>query len=84
MPVKTHEIESLDDFQNNDLHDRDWMNHDPTFEWTVEDREEFERERQLVEYELQAMAGWWEWEGVRCATFGRDPNCNPYLDEVSE
>lgn len=79
--ILARQIESLDGFQNTDDCE-DWLWHEPKFEWTAEELREFERERQMEEaYYRQmqeAMAGWWEIEGVRCATFGRDPNENPY------
>ena len=70
--------ENLDAFQNLDTC-RDWESHAPEFEWTDDDLQEFEEERQAIECNLLAMAMWWECEGVRCATFGRDPNQNPYM-----
>ena len=63
-------------FQNLDL-SSDWLEHDPEFEWTREDLEEFEREELWRTCEQEALAHWWESEGVRCATFG-NPNRNPY------
>ena len=68
---------SLDGFQNLDK-DEDWKTHDPIFEWDYEELVAFEQERQQFEQEMIAMVGWWEIDGVRCATFGRDPNRNPY------
>lgn len=58
---------------------RDWRDHDPVFEWTEGDLQEFERERLIAENERLAMAAWWEDEGVRCWTFGFPRN--PYLLE---
>jgi hypothetical protein len=79
MIIKPHQIETLDDgFQNIDA-DKTWLDHEPTFEWTEDDLAEFERDRLYAEQEAHAMACWWEHEGVKCATFGRDPNVNPYL-----
>ena len=77
MIVQPHEIEDLEGFQNEDASE-DWESHDPSFEWTAEDLEEFEHDRRCAIAEQQALAAWWEMEGVRCATFGR-PNQNPYL-----
>lgn len=77
MIITPEQLEDLDGFQNDDQ-SNDWQNHDPVFEWTPEQLEEFERERRYAEQEAEAMAGWWDMEGVRCATFGRDPNENPY------
>ena len=68
---------NINGFQNLDS-DEDWKYHDPTFEWIEEDLIEFEREEKLELAYQEAMAGWWEMEGVRCATFGRDPMENPY------
>jgi len=76
--VIPQQIESLDAFQNRDDSD-DWRSHNPQFAWTEEDLEEFEHEKRVAEQERQAMIGWWEMEGVRCGTFGRDPQQNPYL-----
>jgi len=75
--ITPEEIETLEGFQNLD-DDFDWADHDPSFEWTVEDLEEFEHEERAVRAEIEALIGWWEMEGVRCATFGRNPNENPY------
>lgn len=33
---------------------------------------------QQITKEMEAMVGRWDMEGVRCATFGRDPQQNPY------
>lgn len=76
-PVEPHQIESLDGFQNVDS-SKDWLAHDPSFEWTAEDLLEFHREEDIARQEQEAMAGWWDMEGVRCATFGRNPQQNPY------
>lgn len=75
---KPDEVESLEDFQNEDACD-DWKSYEPSFEWTDEDLREFEEEKRQYEMEVLAMAAWWEMEGVRCATFDRNPNENPYL-----
>ena len=74
----TDQIESLDAFQNTD-DCQDWLSYEPQFEWTEDDLAEFDYEEKVAEMERQAMAAWWEMEGVRCATFGRDPTRNPYL-----
>ena len=72
------EIECLDGYQNDDRC-LDYLSHDPKFEWSGDDLAEFAYDREVAAQERLAMAGWWEMEGVRCATFGRDPNVNPYL-----
>ena len=77
MLFTPEKIESLDGFQNLDSSD-DWLSHDPTFEWTDDELADFQREEDYEQQQLDAMAGWWEMEGVRCATFGRNPNQNPY------
>jgi hypothetical protein len=77
VTVKLHNIESLEGFQNDDL-SKDWLSHDPSFEWDYEELEAFEQRRKEQEQKMIAMAAWWDMEGVRCATFGRDPNKNPY------
>lgn len=74
---KPDEIDTLEAFQNAD-DCQDWKSHDPTFEWTEEELAEFARDEEYAKQEQLAMAAWWEMEGVRCATFGRDPNQNPY------
>lgn len=74
-------IENLNGFQNLDTCD-DWMSHAPPFEWTSEDLYEFERAEEYREQEAEAMFHWWEAEGVRCATFGRNPNENPYKERT--
>lgn len=79
MTVTPNDLESLDGFQNLD-DNKDWQTHEPKFEWTPEELEEFERDKQLIEMEMEAMAMWWDMEGVRCATFGRNPNQNPYRE----
>ena len=71
-------VEMRDGFQNDDLCG-DWLSHDPEFEWSEEDKAEFDREELYAQMQQQAMAAWWEDEGVRCATFGRNPQENPYL-----
>jgi len=76
--ITEHQIEDLEFFQNLD-NCKDWLNHNPSFEWTEEDLEEFQHEERCRENEQKAMAAWWDMEGVRCATFGRNPNENPYL-----
>lgn len=76
MVLNEGDLDSLDGFQNLDK-DIDWQSHEPEFEWTEEELAEFERDKQLDEMELEAMAAWWDMEGVRCATFG-NPNKNPY------
>ena len=76
--ILQHQLEDLDGFQNLD-ESTDWLSHDPKFEWTEDDLAEFEFDRRVAENERLAMAAWWEMEGVRCATFGRDPQKNPYL-----
>lgn len=78
MILSTDQIESLDSFQNLDS-DPGWKDHEPRFEWTKADLEEFEHQKRIAESERLAMAAWWEMEGVRCATFDRNPNRNPYL-----
>ena len=70
----------MEDFQNLDTSE-DWKEHDPSFEWTEDDMEELRKLEMEEEYEkqkMEAMAGWWDMEGVRCATFGRNPKQNPY------
>lgn len=78
MILKPDQIESLNAFQNLDS-DESWLDHEPIFKWTEDDFAEFEFERRVEENDRLCMAAWWEYEGVRCATFGRDPNRNPYL-----
>lgn len=75
--VLPRHIEDLDGFQNDDS-DESWKSHAPDFEWTAEDLEEFDREEEYERQKMEALAGWWEMEGVRCGTFGRDPQQNPY------
>ena len=76
---RTEDIESLDGFQNLDK-SNDWQSHEPGFEWTDDDLMAFEYDLMVEEQErlTPALAAWWDLEGVRCATFGRDPNQNPY------
>lgn len=71
------------DFQQYDV-DCLWLNHNPENEWTPDDQKNWEREEAMA---LEARLGeqlanafFWDLEGVRCATFGRDPNQNPYVD----
>lgn len=79
--VHEYDVESLDGFQNDDA-STDWESHDPEFAWTPDDLQEFEEDERGNQYQQQreAMAAWWEMEGVRCATFGRNPTDNPYLE----
>ena len=83
MQITEHDIESLDGFQNADKL-QDWRNHDPGFQWTAEDLEEFDLQERTRNHELEAMAGWWEMEGVRCMTFNRNPTQNPYREILNE
>lgn len=82
MPIR----DGYMDCQNDDRCD-DWKSHNPQSAWTLEDQVKWEEEQELLrQAELAnglAMAYWWDLEGVRCATFGRDPNQNPYLDRSS-
>ena len=76
--VLPHEVEMYPDgFQNLDS-DQFWKDHEPVFEWTQDDLLELELEEEMQKQCLAAMAGWWDMEGVRCATFGRNPKQNPY------
>jgi len=77
MPLHPHDLESLEGFQNADSDD-DWKTDDPVFKWTQEDLDEFIYDWKVAESERQSLIGWWEDEGVRCYTFDRDPNQNPY------
>jgi hypothetical protein len=61
--------------------DESWKDWCPDFEWLPDDLEEFEHDKRCAENERLAMAGWWEMEGVRCYTFNRNPQQNPYLKE---
>ena len=74
---------NMEDFQNLDTSE-DWQEHDPSFEWTEEELYEMYLEEQYERQEMEAMAGWWDMEGVRCATFGRNPNQNPYREMLNE
>jgi hypothetical protein len=77
--IQPNDVESLESFQNLDDCE-DWLSHDPTFEWSEDDLAEFAHEEAYRKQEQEAMAAWWDMEGVRCATFGRDPNKNPYRE----
>lgn len=63
------------------LADISWKDYMPS-PFTPEDKVRWSIERRLeeaaAEAEQLALAFWWDLEGVRCATFGQDPNCNPY------
>lgn len=72
----------MEDFQNLDTSE-DWKEYDPSFEWTEDDIEELRGIEMMKQYDrqkMEAMAGWWDMEGVRCATFGRNPSRNPYRE----
>ena len=72
-----HQIDpDFRDFFHGDDRSTDWLDHEPTFEWTDDDLEEFQRERAIEENHRLMMAAWWDMEGVRCWTFG--PPRNPY------
>ena len=82
MIATTDDLEDFEEFfQNEDQCDA-WKQDPPAFEWTEEDLEEFRLEELAERQYWIALAGWWEIEGVRCATFGRDPSRNPYLEMI--
>jgi len=79
-PTPNPDPHALEGFQNLD-ESEDWKNHDPHFEWTDEELEQMALDEQYERHQQEAMAAWWDMDGVRCATFGRDPNKNPYRSE---
>ena len=70
--------------QNLDI-SSDWLSHNPPSEWTDADERLWQEEERMAlearQAEQLAKGYWWDLEGVRCATFGRDPHTNPYREE---